>query len=378
MGAEKFGMPTVGMIGGGQLGRMTALAAHGLGISVVLLDPDPLCSAAQVVPRMIVASLDDPEALGKLASCVDVVTYENEWLNPDLLAALEKRGFKVFPTSRTLARIQDKFFQRTDLQKAGLPVPVFAAINCLASLEAWVVDHGFPAVLKMRLQGYDGRGVRIARTRDELVDGWNALCHQSLLVEAFVPFEKELAVMVARSETGEVRAYPVVETVQKNNVCHTVSVPANIDALATQKCLDLACAAVECFGGVGIFGVELFLRFDGNIVFNELAPRPHNSGHYSLDACLTNQFEQYLRAILGLPLGETALHSPAAAMVNILGEASMHLNLKLALDPDVHLHWYGKQEARPGRKLGHLNAVGLDAKATLAKVLSAYHRLGEQ
>jgi 5-(carboxyamino)imidazole ribonucleotide synthase len=377
MGAEKFGMPTVGMIGGGQLGRMTALAAHRLGIAVVLLDPDPLCSAAQVVPRMIVASLDDPEALEKLASCVDVITYENEWLNPDLLVALERQGFKVLPTSHTLARIQDKFFQRTDLQKAGLPVPVFAAIDCLADLEAWVANRGFPAVIKMRVQGYDGRGVRIARTHAELVDAWNALSHQLLLVEAFVPFEKELAVMVARSETGEVRAYPVVETVQKNNVCHTVSVPADIDVLVTQKCQDLACAAVECFEGVGIFGIELFLGSDGNVLINELAPRPHNSGHYSLDACLTDQFEQYLRAILGLPLGETVLHSPAAAMVNILGEASMHLNLKAALDPGVHLHWYGKPEARPGRKLGHLNAVGSDAKAALAKVLSAYQRLGE-
>jgi 5-(carboxyamino)imidazole ribonucleotide synthase len=376
MGIEKFGMPTVGMIGGGQLGRMTALAAHHLGIAVVLLDPDPLCSAAQVVPRTIVASLDDPEALEKLANCVDVVTYENEWLNPERLAALEKQGFKVRPTSRTLARIQDKFFQRTDLQAAGLPVPMFAAMDSLADLEAWVVNQGFPAVIKMRVQGYDGRGVRIAHTYSELVEAWNALSYQSLLVEKFVPFEKELAVMVARSETGEVRSYPVVETVQKNNVCHTVTVPADFDAMTTRKCQHLACAAVECFDGIGIFGVELFLKTDGSILINELAPRPHNSGHYSLDACLTDQFEQYLRAIFGLPLGETALHSPAAAMVNILGEESMHFSLQEILDPDVHLHWYGKSEARPGRKLGHLNAVGVDAKAALAKVLSVHQRLG--
>ncbi|MBC7883691.1 MAG: 5-(carboxyamino)imidazole ribonucleotide synthase [Anaerolineae bacterium] len=376
MGAEKFGMPTVGIIGGGQLGRMTALAAHRLGIAVVLLDPDPYCSAAQVVPRMIVAPFDDPEALEQLATSVDVVTYENEWLNPEQLGSLERQGYKVRPSAYTLARIQDKFFQRTDLQKAGLPVPVFAAVDSLADLEAWVVEQGFPVVIKMRVQGYDGRGVRIAHTRAQLVDAWAALSHQPLLAEAFVPFTKELAVMVARSELGEVGAYPVVETVQKNNVCHTVSVPADIDALIAEKCRDLACAAVECFDGVGIFGIELFLKEDGIVLINELAPRPHNSGHYSLDACLTDQFEQYLRAIFGLPLGATALHSPAAAMVNILGEESMHLDLKAILDFDVHLHWYGKPESRPGRKLGHMNAVGKDPKAALAKVLAAHQRLG--
>lgn len=376
MGVEKFGMPTVGMIGGGQLGRMTALAAHRLGIAVVLLDPDPSCSAAQVVPRMIVAPLDDPEALNLLATSVDVVTYENEWLNPEQLASLERQGYKVRPTSSTLARIQDKFFQRNDLQKAGLPVPVFAAVDSLADLEAWVAEQGFPVVIKMRVQGYDGRGVRIAHTHAQLVNAWSALSHQPLLAEAFVPFEKELAVMVARSELGEVGAYPVVETVQKNNVCHTVSVPADINERIAQKCRNLACAAVECFAGVGIFGIELFLKADGTVLINELAPRPHNSGHYSLDACLTDQFEQYLRAIFGLPLGETALHSPAAAMVNILGEESMHLNLKATLDLDVHLHWYGKPESRPGRKLGHINAVGKDPKAALEKVMAAHQRLG--
>jgi 5-(carboxyamino)imidazole ribonucleotide synthase len=376
MGAEKLGMPTVGMIGGGQLGRMTALAAHRLGIGIVLLDPDPLCSAAQVVKRTIVAPLDDPEALEKLAACVDVITYENEWLNPERLASLEKQGYKVRPTAHTLAQIQDKFFQRTDLQHAGLPVPVFVAVDSFADLETWADHYGFPVVIKMRVQGYDGRGVRIAHTHRELVDAWSALSHQPLLAEAFVPFEKELAVMVARSELGEVGAYPVVETIQKNNVCHTVSVPADIDAMIAEKCRNLACAAVECFEGVGIFGIELFLQANGTVLINELAPRPHNSGHYSLDACLTDQFEQYLRAIFGLPLGDTALHSPAAAMVNILGEESMHLSLKSTLDHAVHLHWYGKLESRPGRKLGHMNAVGADPQAALAKVLAAYQRLG--
>lgn len=376
MGAEKFRMPTVGIIGGGQLGRMTALAAHRLGMTVVLLDPDPRSSAAQVVPRIMVAPLDDLESLEKLAICVDVITYENEWLNSELLACLESQGFKIRPTARTLARIQDKYRQRTELQKAGLPVPAFAAVESVAALKAWAGEHGFPVVVKMRSQGYDGRGVRVARGDDALMDAWDTLGHQPLLAEAFVPFEKELAVMVARSETGEVRAYPVVETVQKHNVCHTVSVPASIDATITRTCRDLACAAVECFEGIGIFGVELFLKTDGTIFINELAPRPHNSGHYTLDACLTDQFEQHLRAIFGLPLGQTALHSPAAAMVNILGEAFVDLNLKESLGPDVHLHWYGKGEGRPGRKLGHLNAVGPDPQAALAKVLAAHQRLG--
>lgn len=368
-------MPIVGILGGGQLGRMIALAAHAMGISVVLLDPDREGSAAQVVCQRLTARLDDLAALRQLAALTDVITYENEWLDWQLLERLESSGAWVLPTSTTLRHIQDKYLQRTRLVEAGLPVPRFRAVASLADLEGFAREQNAPVVLKTRLQGYDGRGVRIVHSSTELVEAWEALCRQPLLVEAFVPFERELAVMVARSTTGEVRTYPVVETRQQHNVCHTVIAPADLSEPVRHKAEQIAAAAVEAFAGIGIFGIELFLEADGRLSINELAPRPHNSGHYTQDACLTDQFEQHLRAIFGFPLGETTLGSGAVAMVNILGERDEEdlapdLTGALAV-PGVRVHWYGKPQSRFGRKLGHINALGPDRQTALERALEA-------
>lgn len=376
--ARRMGLPAVGIVGGGQLGRMMALAGHALGLRLVVLDPDPASPASQVVPVSLEGALDDIESLRSLARITDIVTFENEWVEPRLVAQLEAEGRRVWPASRTLARIQDKLHQRTYLAAAGLPVPRFAAAQDLAAVRAW--EDSWPLVLKTRLQGYDGHGVRIVENPAHLKDAWEALAGQPLMVEAFVPFERELAVMVARSPTGEVRSYPVVETRQRQHVCHTVIAPAPVDEAIRERAGAVARAAVEAVEGVGIFGVELFVDARGAVSVNELAPRPHNSGHYTLDACTTSQFEQHLRAVLGWPLADPAMHSPAAVMVNILAEidapeAEPDLAAALAF-AGVKVHWYGKRGARPGRKLGHITAVAHDPAVACERATAAREALG--
>lgn len=369
------GLPTVGIIGGGQLGRMMAMAAHTLGLGVVILDPTPGSPAAQVVHRSIVAPFNSLEDLRRLAHETDLLTVENEWVESRLLFQLEAEGVRVCPGAQTLALIQDKYCQREHLKAAGVPVPRFQAVASCQEAEACAREWGFPVVLKARLQGYDGHGVKIVYSVTELRQGWLELGNHPLLIEAYVPFEREVAVMVARSTTGESCTYPVVETHQHNQVCHSVTVPAELSATVHAKCAALALRSVECFDGVGIYGVEIFLGGDGEVIVNELAPRPHNSGHYTIEACFTNQFEQHLRAILGLPLGQPDLQVAAAVMVNILASADQE-----ALDPSldavlaiegVKLHWYGKRSARTGRKLGHLTAIAGDRTTALERALRA-------
>ncbi len=368
-------VPTVGIVGGGQLARMMALAGRALGIGIVILDPDPTGPAAQVTDRTLTGELDNLDDLRALAKRTDLITFENEWVAPALLAQLESEGFQVLPGSRTLERIQDKFDQRRFLAEAGLLVPAFAATESPRAVEEFAQLHGWPVVLKMRSQGYDGHGVRIVSSQEQLAEAWAELAHRPLLVEAFVPFERELAVMVARSARGEVRTYPVVESRQQGQVCHTVIAPAPVPEAVLERAAAAATAAIERLGGVGVFGVELFLAGDGAVLVNEIAPRPHNTGHYTIDACKTSQFEQHLRAVLGWPLGSTAMNAPAAVMVNILAESDaevVHPDLGAALAfEDVKLHWYGKHSARIGRKLGHLTTTDVCWQVALDRTLQA-------
>ncbi|MBC8120634.1 MAG: 5-(carboxyamino)imidazole ribonucleotide synthase [Gemmatimonadaceae bacterium] len=369
------GLPTVGIIGGGQLGRMMAMAAHTLGLGVVILDPTPGSPAAQVVHRSIVAPFNSLQDLRRLAGATDLLTVENEWVESQLLFQLEAEGVRVHPGAQTLALIQDKYCQREHLKAAGVPVPRFQAVASCPEAEACAREWGFPVVLKARLQGYDGRGVKIVYSVTELRQGWLELGNHPLLIEAYVPFEREVAVMVARSTTGESCIYPVVETHQHNQVCHSVTAPAELSSTMRDQCAALALRSVECFDGVGIYGVEIFLGANGEAIVNELAPRPHNSGHYTIEACFTNQFEQHLRAILGLPLGRPDLQVPAAVMVNILASADQEalnpsLDAVLAIE-GVKLHWYGKRSARTGRKLGHLTAVAAERTTALERALRA-------
>ncbi len=376
-------MTTIGIIGGGQLARMSALAAHRLGIGVRILDPDPACPAAQVAPNPVVAALDDADGLAELSRSVDVVTLENEFVPAERLAVLEASGATVFPSAATLGLIQDKARQKAALRSAGLAVPDFAEVSSPDDVTRAAESWGWPLVLKSRKNGYDGRGNRTVRSADELPAAWTEMADRDggLMVERWVPFSRELATLVARRPSGQAVVYPVVETIQRDHICHEVFAPAaDLSDAAAHAVRELALAAIEAVDGIGLFGVELFELTDGTVLVNELAPRPHNSGHYSIEGCTTSQFEQHVRAVLDLPLGRTDLLFPAVVMRNLLGSGTGAADpggLAAALRvPGAHIHLYGKAERRPGRKLGHVTTVSDDPSDARTRARHAADRLG--
>ena len=357
--------PRLGIIGGGQLARMTTIAAQQLGCDVVVLENNRLSPAATFASHSIIGDWNTPDALLELASQVDVITLENEFVDASLLAGLEQAGHSVWPSSRTLALVQDKFSQKQALQAAGLPIPQMRATDDRADLDVAIAEFGLPLVLKARRNAYDGKGNATIRHESEADTAWLRLgghVGNPLYAEEFCEFTAELAVIITRGRDGETAIYPVVETVQKNHICHLVRAPARLVPGMAGHVTDVARRAVEAVDAVGSFGVEMFLTHDGEIVVNELAPRVHNSGHYTIEACVCSQFENHVRAVLGLPLGSTRMIAPAAAMVNLLG--SIHApgrvgGLKEALAiPGAHVHLYGKSMSGKGRKMGHVTALG--------------------
>jgi 5-(carboxyamino)imidazole ribonucleotide synthase len=363
---------TLGILGGGQLARMTAQAAFRLGVQVAILDKSAGSPAAQIAQHEFIGELSDTLLLRRFADAVDIITLENEFVPAGVLRLLESWGTPLFPTSHTLEQARDKLTQKQTLARHDLPLPRFAAINSLEDARQCGAQWGFPFVLKARTGGYDGYGNRTVRAADEIEAALRSLGHpeRGVLAEAWVPFERELAVMVARGRGGEMRVYPVVETIQQEHICKVVLAPATVEADVARRAAALAAAAVEAVEGVGVVGVEMFLTAGGEVLLNEIAPRPHNSGHYTIEACVTSQFENHLRAVCGWPLGETAMVRPAAAMVNLLGKRegpSTLRDLPAALRHDgAHLHIYGKTQARVGRKLGHVTVLGETAPECLA------------
>jgi 5-(carboxyamino)imidazole ribonucleotide synthase len=370
----------VGILGGGQLARMTAEAASALGIEVAILEHEANSPAGRVAAREVTGAWTDEAALAALAKDALAVTLENEFVEVSALQWLVARDVPVFPTARTLATVQDKLSQKQHMRAAGVPVPEFAEVtgadDILAAGERW----GWPLVLKARRNGYDGYGNATLRGPEDI----DAACarlgwpERALLVEAWAPFTRELAVMVARGRDGTCVVYPVVETVQRNHICHIVRAPASGDAAMLARAAAIAQQAVETIDGIGVFGVELFELADGAILYNEIAPRPHNSGHYTIEGCLTSQFENHLRAVLGLPLGSAAMVAPAAVMVNLLGARTGPARADGLADalaiPGAHVHIYGKLASRVGRKMGHVTALGAtiaEAEATARKAADA-------
>ncbi len=353
---------TVGILGGGQLGRMMAFDAQRMGMKVVVLDPDPNAPAGQVANQHIVGSFRDPQKIAELAQACDVVTVEIEHVDADALEALEKQGVSVQPSSKTIRLVQDKYAQKQHFDALGIPLAPFVDVPNEQAAHQAGEQLGFPFILKAKKLAYDGRGNAVIRTKEDIPQAFKALGGQNLYAEGWILFTKELAVMIGRGLDGSVVAYPVVETVQKDNICHIVTAPATISTKAMHQAQEIARAAVSSLDGAGIFGVELFLQADDTVLLNEIAPRPHNSGHYTIEACSTSQFEQHIRAITGLPLGKADLRVPAAVMVNILGqetpEATQNLVDQAITIPGASLHWYGKSESRPQRKMGHVTVTG--------------------
>lgn len=374
--------PRLGIIGGGQLARMTALAAAPLGCEVHVLERVADCPAAVCSAQTHVGDWSSLDTLLHFASQVDLLTVENEFVDASLLRLVERAGHRVHPGSECLAVIQDKFLQKRSLALAGLPVPAFAGVATQAEVLAFAREHGFPVVLKSRLNGYDGKGNATVRTLEELPQAWALLSARGggLLVEAYVPFQSELAVQVIRGLDGQTAVYPVVESIQGAHICRSVLAPARLPVELAREAQSLALRAAAVFGGQGCFAVELFLGPEGRLLVNELAPRVHNSGHYTLDGCVCSQFENHVRAILGLPLGDPRMTARHAAMVNVLGSRDAGGSVQGLSRALAHagalVHLYGKTRSAPGRKMGHVTVLGDTAEDCMAQAHAAAACLG--
>lgn len=367
----------IGVLGGGQLAWMLTAAAQPLDLDLIIQTPnlsDPALRNVQrhISEQAVLAPVADAVATAKLAQKCQVITFENEFVDLQALGELAQQGVCFRPSLTSLAPLLDKYEQRTFLATLGLPVPKFAQLE--SSQLPPQLD--FPVVIKARRHGYDGQGTFVCQNANDLQLFWQRTTSQTdlastFMVEAFVPFARELAIMVARSVEGDIALFPIVETHQKQQVCHWVFAPVQLPEAIQQQICDIATQIVESLDVVGIFGIELFQTTDDQVWVNEIAPRTHNSGHLTIDACETSQFEQHLRAISGLPLGPTHLNTPAALMVNLLGfEAAQDDYLRkrqaIAALPHTYVHWYGKTEARPGRKLGHATMLLSSDNRTLA------------
>lgn len=355
-------MPHLGILGGGQLARMTVQAAAVLGVEVAILaqyDDEP---ALNVTRRSIIGDWRDDNVLEHFASLCDVVTLESEFVEVAVLRKLVALGVQVWPSPDTIAQIQDKYDQKRHMQTVGIDVPRFRRISVATDVLDAAAEFGFPLIVKARRDSYDGYGNALVQRAHDIQPALEKLQGRDLMVEAVVPFIRELAVIIARAANGDIRDYPVVETIQKNGICHRVHCPAPTDEASALAAIEMAKRAVEAVNGVGVFGVEMFELPGNEIVFNEIAPHPHNSGHYTIEGTITSQFENHVRAVLGWPLGDVAQIAPATAMINILGERSGTPDAEALRDVlatgGAHVHLYGKREVRPGRKMGHITVLG--------------------
>lgn len=364
----------IGIIGGGQLGKMMAIAAKQLGFHVSILDPQEDCPAAQVADSHLIAAFNDQDAISRLVRSVDVTTYEFEHIDSQVLIDLEALGHIIYPEPRNLQLIQNKLTQKTALKEAGIPVAEFVAVANYYDLEKAAQGFGYPLLLKTCAGGYDGKGNYLIKSKVQLPDALDDLGQGELMAEAFVPFVCEVSVMVARDKDGNLSVYPLSENEHEDNILRYSIVPARVSGKVAQRCQEIAGEVIQLFRGVGIFCVEMFVTGEGEVLVNEVAPRPHNSGHYTIEACQTSQFEQHIRAITGLPLGDVKLRE-AAVMVNLLGEPGWTgpavlegCSQALAI-PGVHLHFYGKKITVPKRKMGHVTvtAASLEEAISLSK-----------
>lgn len=364
--------PIVGVIGGGQLARMMIPRAIELGFELRVLAETEGMSAS--LAATAVGDYRDAATVLEFARDVDVITFDHEHVPQDVLAALVEAGVAVHPGPAPLAVAQDKILMRQELTRLGLPVPVWASVSNAAELDVFIADNGGRAIVKTPRGGYDGKGVRIVAAASEVADWFEA--GNPLLAEELVSFTRELAQLAARRPSGEVALWPLVESIQLDGVCAEVIAPApSAQESLSEAAAEIARTVAERLGVTGVLAVELFETTDGELLINELAMRPHNSGHWTMDGAVTSQFEQHLRAVLDLPLGATAARSPWTVMINILGGPTIgtiaeRYPLALANQPAVKFHEYGKAP-RPGRKVGHVNMSGDDLDDVMYRARAA-------
>lgn len=362
--ANYFLNKKIGIIGGGQLGQMMLLEAKKMGFYSVVLDPTPDCPCHSICDEHIVANFDDEKAFQLLAEKTDVITYEFEHINAKALEKLENKGYKIYPTAASLEVIQDKLTQKEAMAKAGLPVPDFMIIENIEDMTKAGNEYGYPYMLKARTGGYDGKGNAVVKSANTIEQAYNELGGDKikLMAEKMINFKMETSILACRSLNGDIAVYPVGDNKHIDSILHETSVPANIPDKASKLAMEVASKVMEIFDGIGMFCVEMFVTNDNDILINEVAPRPHNSGHYTIEGCVTSQFENHIRAVVGLPLGSTDLISPTV-MINLLGEVGYNGNaivegLDKALSlKGVALHIYGKTQTKPKRKMGHITVT---------------------
>ena len=353
---------TLGIIGGGQLGMMLTEAAQNLGdiSKIIVLDPTENCPAAKVGAQQIVADFKDEGAIKKLSELSDIITYEIESGNSDVLKKLEENT-EINPSPDTLRIIQDKLLQKQFLQKNGIAVAEFEKIENKDELNQMIDKMGLPLLLKTRRDAYDGRGNYKINSKSEIDDALDLFSGKTLMVEKFVKFEKEVSVIAARNTKGEISTYPVVENIHENNILRTTIAPGRVSEMVRKEAEKIAEKTMQVLHGAGVFGIEMFVTSDDEILINEIAPRVHNSGHHTLQSCNTSQFEQHLRAILGMDLGDSSIKTPTI-MYNILGPKTFQgeYNVLFKKQDNIHLKMYGKLESKPQRKIGHVNVVDVE------------------
>jgi len=350
----------LGIIGGGQLGMMLTEAAQNMKneiSKVIVLDPTKNCPAAKVGAEQIVADFKDEESIKKLAELSDIITYEIESGNSDVLRKLEENT-EINPSPETLRIIQDKFLQKQFLQKNNIPVAEFVKIEGKDELEKMIEELGLPLLLKTRRDAYDGRGNYKINSKDDIDDALELFAGKTLMVEKFVNFQKEVSVIAARNTKGEITTYPVVENLHENNILRMTIAPGRVSENVRKEAENVAHKTMEVLRGAWVFGIEMFVTQDDKILINEIAPRVHNSGHHTLQSSTISQFELHLRAILGMDLGDTSIKSPTI-MYNILGPHTFkgEYNVLHRDKDNVFLKMYGKLESKPQRKIGHVNIV---------------------
>jgi 5-(carboxyamino)imidazole ribonucleotide synthase len=347
----------VGILGGGQLGRMLSLAAAEMGLSCHVYCPDPKSPAFAVSAARTIAPYEDEAALAAFAGSVDIVTFEFENV-PAATARYVAERVAVFPGAASLELAQDRFAEKGLMAELGIPVAPFAEVSRQGDIYSAIAKAGRPSILKTRRLGYDGKGQALIRAGDDPVSAWRAIGEAPAILEAFVPFDREISVILARGRDGGMRAFDVCENRHEGGILFETKVPAAISPALAGEAVGIAERIAEALGHVGVLAVEMFVAPPGDgprILVNEIAPRVHNSGHWTADACLTSQFEQHLRAIAGWPLGDPARHSEAV-MTNLIGE-SVEEWRTVAAEPGARLHLYGKSETRPGRKMGHVTRL---------------------
>lgn len=362
----------LGIVGGGQLGKMMAVEAKRMFMKVVILDPSKDCPASSLADELILGDFSDEQKIYDLSKEVDLITYEIELANATALNNLEESGFLIHPSPKTLSIIQNKYRQKKFLRENMITVPDFELVSSEKQLMHYCSNSGFPVLLKACEDSYDGRGNYLIRSEDEISKAMTYFTGRQCMVEKFVNFKKEISIMVARNLSGTISCFPVAENIHENHILKTSIIPARISKETERKAIDLAIKTMKSLKGSGIFGIEMFVDEGDNVLINEIAPRPHNSGHYSIEACSISQFEQHIRAILDYPILQPTLLSNAV-MINILGPGNYTGPYEITgIDelftiPGVKIHVYGKLETKPNRKLGHVTIVSNNTDPILIK-----------